>query len=188
MNAILRFILNLILIMASSSMRADEPITSSRGIAVEAKRLESERVLETTTGSAITLHLRNDTAGAVVFQAIGGDCTSGKAVLRAEHVLVVPPEPNAVTPLVSWLGRSLVFHKEPSMPFMMYIAKPGDEFDVVISLSALRDAKDAKSPRGTLAKGRYRAFLDLYKAEDWASAPKRGLFPEPLLTYIIQVQ
>ena len=161
---------------------------TAHGIAVERKHPESERTLTLTNENVIILHLRNDTEGIVIFQAVAGDCTSGKAVVRSEHVLVDPLKQDAVTPLVSWLMRGFVFHREGLGPVMVYVAKPGDEFDVVIELTALRDAKDPKSPRRPLMKGTYRVSLDLYRAEDMAKMPETGMPAEPLLTYVIQVK
>jgi len=183
-----RFLFFLVVITASLPARADEPSTTSRGIAAEAKLPESERVLTVAPGQNATVHLRNDTGEPVVFQALAGDCASGRAVLHTEQVLVYPTQPNSSARLVSWLQRSLVFYTETPLPFLLYIAKPNDEFDVAIALSALRDTKDPKSPRIPLSKGTYRVLLDLYKADDFGSASQRGLPPEPLLTYIIRIQ
>src|ERR1043166_4826820 len=155
MSAFRRFLLTMIVAMAALSARAGEPSTAVRGIAAEGKRPESERVLSASTGDTITLHLRNDMDGAVAFQALAGDCTSGKAVLRSEQVLVDPPKSKGITPLASWLLLAFVFRGEAVSPFIFYIAKPGDEFDVVITLTALRDPKDPKSPRVPLTKGSY---------------------------------
>ncbi|MBK1884534.1 hypothetical protein JIN85_19110 [Luteolibacter pohnpeiensis] len=167
----------------ASPARADEPSNAVRGIAAEGKLPEKERYISVSKGETITLHLRNDTDGVVLFQALAGDCTSGKAILRSEQVLFDSKTKKGPIWLASWLRRAVVIHTEPIGPSIAYISKPGDEFDVAITLTALSNPKDMESPRIPLAEGIYQVQLDLYKLGQGMS----GLV-EPLLSYTIEVK
>jgi hypothetical protein len=126
-------------------------------------------------------HLRNDTGLPVVFLAAAGESSSGKAVIHGDYVLVDAPKKGEPATLISWRERELVFPNEKPLQAFTYMARPGEEVDLVVGMTALSDLKNPKSARRPLSKGTYRVFLDVFTVEDVKSAPQKGIPPVPLV-------
>ena len=139
-------------------------------------------------GETPVLHLQNDTGVPIVFITSNGDSTSGKALIKAEYILVDPLKKNDFNILVGFREMGLVFPGQIARSSFSYFAKPDEKFDVTIALSKLSHPKDPKSPREPLSPGRYRFWLELYKLKDIAMMAKSGLPSEPLVEIQVEIK